>query len=41
LRLKIHILYGVLIRLNIHVLEDKLDEDSLYSESVVYMKLPY
>jgi len=41
LRLKIHILCGVLIRREIHVLDDKLDDDSLYSESVLYMKLPY
>ena len=27
--------------LRLHVLNDKLDEDSLYSESVLYMKLPY
>jgi len=39
--LKIHILCGVLIRLDIHVLDDKLDDDSLYSKSVLYMKLPY
>ena len=34
--IKIHILRGVLIRLDIHVLDDKLDEDSLYSESIIY-----
>ena len=39
--IKDSILRGVFIRLDIHVLDDKLAEDSLYSESVLYMKLPY
>ena len=41
IEIKVHILCGVLIRLDIHVLDDKLDENSLYPESVLYMKLLY
>jgi len=41
LRLNIHILYGVFIRLDIHLLSDNLDEYSLDIDGVLDILLLY